>query len=95
MATIRNNISSPCGCPFVLEEGEAIPRCGSTLKGLKPLQKRQAEDRTNYFQNYESTKRSRGFTSKWTENRPWLKNSDDNILSYYFQKMWAPKKFKF
>jgi hypothetical protein len=37
--------------------------------------KRQNEQRTQYFQDYEKSKRSRQFLKEWKQNRPWLVKS--------------------
>jgi hypothetical protein len=34
--------------------------------------KRQNEQRTQYFKDYEKSKRSRQFLKEWKQNRPWL-----------------------
>jgi hypothetical protein len=34
--------------------------------------KRQNEQRTQYFRDYEKSKRSRQFLKEWKQNRPWL-----------------------
>ena len=38
--------------------------------------KRQNEQRTQYFRDYEKSKRSRQFLKEWKQNRPWLVDTD-------------------
>ena len=38
--------------------------------------KRQTEQRTQYFRDYEKSKRSRQFLKKWKQNRPWLVDTE-------------------
>jgi hypothetical protein len=38
--------------------------------------KRQHEQRTQYFRDYEKSKRSRQFLKEWKQNRPWLVDTE-------------------
>ena len=38
--------------------------------------KRQNEQRTQYFRDYEKSKRSRQFLKEWKQNRPWLVDTE-------------------
>ena len=38
--------------------------------------KRQTEQRTQYFRDYEKSKRSRQFLKEWKQNRPWLVDTE-------------------
>ena len=38
--------------------------------------KRQTEQRTQYFRDYENSKRSRQFLKEWKQNRPWLVDTE-------------------
>ena len=38
--------------------------------------KRQTEQRTQYFRDYEKSKRSRQFLNEWKQNRPWLVDTE-------------------
>ena len=44
------------------------------LGNFGPL-KRQNEQRTQYFKDYEKSKRPRQFLKEWKQNRPWLVKS--------------------
>jgi hypothetical protein len=45
--------------------------------------KRQNEQRTQYFQDYEKSKRSRQFLKEWKQNSPWLVKSPEQRLETY------------
>ena len=36
----------------------------------------QTEQRTQYFRDYEKSKRSRQFLKEWIQNRPWLVDTE-------------------
>ena len=38
--------------------------------------KRQNEQRTQYFRDYEKSKRCRQFLKEWKQNRPWLVDTE-------------------
>ena len=38
--------------------------------------KRQHEQRTQYFRDYEKSKRSRQVLKEWKQNRPWLVDTE-------------------
>jgi hypothetical protein len=38
--------------------------------------KRQTEQRTQHFRDYENSKRSRQFLKEWKQNRPWLVDTE-------------------
>jgi hypothetical protein len=38
--------------------------------------KRQTEQRTQYFRDYEKSKRSRHLLKEWKQNRPWLVDTE-------------------
>ena len=45
------------------------------VRSKYPLAKWQNEQRTQYFRDYEKSKRSRQFLKEWKQNRPWLVDS--------------------
>jgi hypothetical protein len=42
--------------------------------------KRQNEQRTQYFRDYENSKRSRQFLKEWKQNRPWLVDTEIGMV---------------
>jgi hypothetical protein len=42
--------------------------------------KRQNEQRTQYFRDYENSKRSRQFLKEWKQNRPWLVDTETGMV---------------
>ena len=54
--------------------------------------KRQNEQRTQYFRDYEKSKRSRQFLKDWKQNRPWLVDTETGMVCSYCKEQ---KKFKF
>jgi hypothetical protein len=42
--------------------------------------KRQNERRTQYFRDYEKSKRSRQFLKEWKQNRPWLFDTETDMV---------------
>jgi hypothetical protein len=47
--------------------------------------KRQNEQRTQYFRDYEKSKRSRQFLKEWKQNRPWLPFYIIALLSFNYK----------
>ena len=45
--------------------------------------KRQNEQRTQYFRDYEKSKRSRQFLKEWKQNRPWLVDTETGMVCSY------------
>ena len=45
--------------------------------------KRQNEQRTQYFRDYEKSKRSRQFLKEWKQNRPWLVDTGTGMVCSY------------
>jgi hypothetical protein len=41
---------------------------------------RQTEQRTQYFRDYEKSKRSRQFLKEWKQNRPWLVDTESETV---------------
>ena len=54
--------------------------------------KRQKEQRTQYFRDYEKSKRSRQFLKEWKQNRPWLVDTETGMVSLFLLQ--RTKKFK-
>ena len=52
------------------------------LENSGPL-KRQNEQRTQYFRDYEKSKRSRQFLKEWKQNRPWLVDTENGMVCSY------------
>ena len=52
------------------------------LGNTGPL-KRQNEQRTQYFRDYEKSKRSRQFLKEWKQNRPWLVDTETGMVCSY------------
>ena len=53
--------------------------------------KRQNEQRTQYFRDYEKSKRSRQFLKEWKQNRPWLVDTDrgcSGSRNFFEPKQW-------
>ena len=46
--------------------------------------KRQTEQRTQYFRDYEKSKRSRQFLKEWKQNRPWLVDTETGMVHGLF-----------
>lgn len=44
------------------------------------------EQRTQYFKDYDKSKRSRQFLNEWTQNRPWLIDTDTGMVCLYFKE---------
>ena len=42
--------------------------------------KRQNEQRTQYFRDYEKSKCSRQFLKEWKQNRPWLFDTETDMV---------------
>ena len=53
--------------------------------------KRQNEQRTQYFRDYEKSKRSRQFLKEWKQNRPWLVDTETGMVCSYCKEQ---KKMK-
>ena len=53
--------------------------------------KRQNEQRTQYFRDYEKSKRSRQFLKEWKQNCPWLVDTESGMVCSYCKE---PKKMK-
>jgi hypothetical protein len=49
---------------------------GQLFLGNSGPLKRQNEQRTQYFRDYEKPKRSRQFLKEWKQNRPWLVDTE-------------------
>ena len=45
--------------------------------------KRQNEQRTQYFRDYEKSKCSRQFLKEWKQNRPWLVDTETGMVCSY------------
>ena len=54
--------------------------------------KRQNEQRTQYFRDYEKSKCSRQFLKEWKQNRPWLVDTETGMVCWYCKE---EKKWKF
>jgi excinuclease UvrABC nuclease subunit len=61
------------------------------LENSGPL-KRQNEQRTQYFRDYEKSKRSRQFLKEWKQNRPWLVDTETGMVCSYCKEQ---KQLKF
>jgi hypothetical protein len=44
--------------------------------------KRQNEQRTQYFRDYEKSKCSRQFLKEWKQNRPWLVDTETGMVNF-------------
>ena len=53
--------------------------------------KMQNEQRTQYFRDYEKSKRSRQFLKEWKQNRPWLLDTETGMVYSYCKEQ---KKLK-
>jgi hypothetical protein len=56
--------------------------------------KMQNEQRTQYFKDYEKSKRSRQFLKEWKQNRPWLLDTETGMV-YSYCKEQKKRKFIF
>ena len=45
--------------------------------------KRPNQPRTQYFKDYEKSKRSRQFLKEWEQNRPWLADTETGMVCTY------------
>jgi excinuclease UvrABC nuclease subunit len=54
--------------------------------------KRQNEQRTQYFRDYEKSKHSRQFLKEWKQNRPWLVDTETGMVCSYCKEQ---KQLKF
>ena len=53
--------------------------------------KKQNEQRTQYFRDYEKSKCSRQFLKEWKQNRPWLVDTETDMVCSYCKEQ---KKMK-
>ena len=80
---VSTEIDNNFGYEKITQLVDNIPLSQFFLGNSGPL-KRQNEQRTQYFRDYEKSKRSRQFLKpEWKQNRPWLVDTETGMVCSY------------